>query len=159
MALTSSPGAHNDRLEGALQCTCLTSQCKHLEFVSPAVGTATFTTKFNPQSIVQVQKKKKKRKKRSRVLHRRLFCSTIKLSTGNWIKCKKKRNKKERGKFWFQILFYFTVMTSWSTPKFLDHVKWNKINVKKNYIRISSQKVQQKKKKVRNVYTCSTIRT
>ena len=108
MASTSSPGAHNDRLEGALQCTCLTSQCKHLEFVSPAVSIATFTTKFNPQSIVQVQKKKKKR---SRVLHRRLSRSTIKLSTGNWIECKKKRNK-EKGKFRFQILFYFTVMTS-----------------------------------------------
>ena len=62
MASTSSPGARNDRLEGALQCTCLTSQCKHLEFVSPAVGTATFTTKFNPQIIVQVQKKKEKKK-------------------------------------------------------------------------------------------------
>lgn len=144
MASTSSPGARNERLEGALQCTCLTSQCKHLEFVSPAVGTATFTTKFNPQSIVQVQKKKKKR---SRVLHRRISRSTIKLSTGNWIKCKKnkKETKKRKGSFGFKI--FFTVMTSWSTPKFLDHVKWNKINVKKNYIRISSQKVQQKRKK------------
>lgn len=145
MTSTSSPGAHNDRLEGALQCTCLTSQCKHLEFVSPAVGTATFTTKFNPQSIVQVQKKKKKR---SRVLHRRLSRSTIKLPTGNWIKCKKKTKKKQkRGRGVLVLKIFFTVMTSWSTPKFLDHVKWNKINVKKNYIRISSQKVQQKRKK------------